>query len=103
MSTLSLKKKIGQASFPVERPRKNVKVERVSTITFMRDHANLDPELFCACLGETRRVWRVSTGVKIDLRAYGRKYYAAVEIYLKSQFKRSFTKMIVTRAGRLLE
>ena len=52
MSTFSLKKKIGQASFPVERPRKNVKVERVSTITFMRDHANLDPELFCACLGE---------------------------------------------------
>ena len=69
----------------------------------MRDHANLDPELFCACLGETRRVWRVSTGVKIDLPAYARKYYAAVEIYLKSQFKRSFTKMIVTRAGRLLE
>ena len=47
----------------------------------------------------TRRVRRVSTGVKIDAR----KYYAAVEIYLKSQFKRSFTKMIVTRAGRLLE
>ena len=69
----------------------------------MRDHANLDPELFCACLGETRRVWRESTGVKIDLRAYARKYYAAVEIYLKSQFKRSFTKIIVTRAGRLLQ
>ena len=51
----------------------------------------------------TRRVWRVSTGVKIDLRAHARKYYAAVEIYLKSQFKRGFTKMIVTRAGRLLE
>ena len=43
----------------------------------------------------------MSTGVKIDLRAYARKYYAAVEIYLKSQFKRSFTKVVETSARRL--
>ena len=54
MSTFSLKKNGGGGGRPSQFKGhvKNVKVERVSTITFMRDHANLDPELFCACLGE---------------------------------------------------
>ena len=53
MSTFSLKKKkLERRPSQLKGHVKNVKVERVSTITFMRDHANLDPELFCACLGE---------------------------------------------------